>query len=374
MLKPRYVFYLLLFILLCCKKPYSPPASSTPNSYLVVEGIINSGNDSTVIILSKTVQLTSKTIYNPVLGATVTVEGEQNGVYYLIDNTNSGHYRSLYSLNLSPSQKYRLRIVNGNRQYLSDFVAAKLTPPIDSVGYNILNGDVNVYVNTHDPANNTRYYRWDYDETWQFHSKYQSAFVADTVLDMVVPRTPEQQVYNCFGNDVSPNVIINSTAQLAKDIVYQNSVVQIPLSSEKVETRYSILLRQYALTQEAFQYYQALKKNTEQLGSIFDAQPSELTGNIHCTTDPGEPVLGYVAACNIQSKRIFISHSDLPGDVQTIYPYDCEVDTAMDAYDTFIVKPVSVVPILAAKKGYSYSSIPCVDCTFRGVTKAPPWW
>src|ERR1700742_2694568 len=166
MLKPRYVFYLLLFILLCCKKPYSPPASSTPNSYLVVEGIINSGNDSTVIILSKTVQLTSKTIYNPVLGATVTVEGEQNGVYYLIDNTNSGHYRSLYSLNLSPSQKYRLRIVNGNRQYLSDFVAAKLTPPIDSVGYNILNGDVNVYVNTHDPANNTRYYSWDYDETW----------------------------------------------------------------------------------------------------------------------------------------------------------------------------------------------------------------
>src|SRR6202000_1516254 len=106
MIKLRNAFYLLLLILLCCKKPYNPPASSTPNSYLVVEGFINSGNDSTVIMLSKTVQLTSKTTNNPVLGATVTIEGEQNGVYTLLDNTGNGHYNSYSSLNLSSSQKY----------------------------------------------------------------------------------------------------------------------------------------------------------------------------------------------------------------------------------------------------------------------------
>ncbi len=373
-MKYCYIFLLLIVACLACKKPYNPPASSTPDSYLVVEGFINSGNDSTVIMISKTVRLTGKTNNNPVLGATVTVEGEKSGIYNLHDNTSKGHYSSTGSLNLSPSQKYRLRIVNGDRQYLSDFVPVRLAPPIDSVGYNVKNGSVNVYVNAHDPANNTRYYRWDYDETWQFHSKYQSFLMPDTIHNTLVGRGIENQIYNCFGNDVSPNIVINSTKNLAKDVVYQNTVAVIPLTSEKVETRYSILVKQYAITQEAFEFYTQLRKNTENLGSIFDAQPSQLTGNIHCTTDPGELVLGYITAGNVQSRRIYISHTDLPGNVQPIYPYDCEIGTAMFVYDTFIAKPVSVIPISSGKGGYTFSSIECVDCTVRGVRKAPPWW
>jgi hypothetical protein len=372
-MKRFYVFFLLILACLGCRKPYSPPASSTPDSYLVVEGVINSGNDSTVIVLSKTVRLTSKTTNNPVLGATVAVEGEQSGVYNLSDNTSNGHYTSPGSLNLSPSQKYRLKITNGDSQYLSDFVPVKLTQPIDSLGYNIRNGNVNIYVNTHDPANNTRYYRWDFDETWQFHTKYQSYYVADTLLNAVLVRTPEQQVYNCFGSDVSSHIVLTSTEATAKDVVNQNSVVLIPLGSEKMETRYSILLRQYALTREAFLFYQILQKNTEQLGGFFDAQPSQLTGNIHCVTNPGEPVLGYVVACNVPSKRIYISHADLPG-VQTIYPYNCEIDTTMDAQDEFITRPINAIPIALTKSGYTYSSIQCADCTIRGATKAPLWW
>ncbi len=384
MIKLRNAFYLLLLILLCCKKPYNPPASSTPNSYLVVDGFINSGNDSTVIMLSKTVQLTGKTTYNPVLGATVTVEGEQNGVYNLYDNTNNGHYTSLNNLNLSSSQKYRLRIVNGNRQYLSDFVEVKPTPPIDSIGFNIQNGNVNVYVNAHDPTNSTRYYRWDYEETWQFHSKYQSGWMLDTTINALVPRPPEQSVYDCFGSDLSSHIVLASTEKLAKDVVYQNSIVQIPLSAEKVETRYSILLKQYAITQDAFNFYQNLQKNTEQLGSIFDAQPSQLSGNIHCLTDPSELVVGYITANNVQTKRIYISHNQIP-DVPINYPYDCEQDTAKNASveGLLIDRPVNYIPLQLLFKpgasppvaiGFLYSSKECVDCTLRGTKQAPPWW
>ena len=372
-MKLRYAFFLLMLPCLGCKKPYAPPASSAPGSYLVVEGIINSGNDSTIISINKTVKLTDKATSNPVLGATVTVEGEQGGIYHLNDYANNGRYASAGSLNLSTSQRYRLRINNGTSQYLSDFVAVKATPPIDSVGYNIQNDNVNIYVNAHDATNNTRYYRWDYDETWQFHSKFQSSLLADTLHDIIVARTAETQIYNCFGNDHSSHIVVNSTAALAKDVVYQNSIVLIPLSSEKVETRYSILLRQYALTQEAFQFYQLLQKNTEDIGSIFDAQPSQVTGNIHCVSNPAELVLGYITACNVQSKRIFISQTDLPY-VPTIYPYDCEIDIALDPEDTFLRPPIEDIPIGPASLGITYSSIQCVDCTIRGTTKAPAWW
>src|SRR2546423_14598638 len=118
----RNIFYVLVMVLMCCKKPYNPPASSTPNSYLVVEGIINPGNDSTVIKISKTVKLTDNITINPVLGASVTVEGEQSGTYPLYDVNNNGHYNSVSGLSLSSSQKYRLSIQINSSQYLSDFV------------------------------------------------------------------------------------------------------------------------------------------------------------------------------------------------------------------------------------------------------------
>lgn len=385
MTRLRNICCVLLLTLVCCKKPYNPPASSTPDSYLVVEGFINSGNDSTVIKISKTVRLTNKTAVNPVLGATVTVEGEHNGVYNLLDNAGNGHYNSYTGLNLSPSQRYRIKIVIGNRQYLSDFVGVKQTPPIDSLGFNVQNGNVNIYVNAHDGTNKTRYYRWDYEETWQFHSKYLSGWMLDITTNSIVRRPTEKSIYDCFGSDVSSHIIVTSTEKLAKDVVYQNSVIQIPLSAEKVETRYSILLKQYAVTQQAFEFYQSLQKNTEQLGSIFDAQPSQLTGNIHCVTDPSEPVVGFITANNVQTKRIYISHSEIP-DVPINYPYDCEADSAKTAgaLQLLVERPVKYIPTLTIYSkpppyppvpiGFLYSTKECVDCTLRGTKQAPSWW
>ena len=388
MIKLRYAFFVLVLALLCCKKPYNPPASSSPNSFLVVEGVINAGNDSTVIKLSRTVKLTDKITTNPVLGATVTVEGEQGSSYNLYDYYTNGHYNSFSGLNLPASQKYRLRIqTSDNQQYVSDYVAIKPTPPIDTIGYSVQNNGINLYVNAHDPANSTRYYLWDYDETWIFHSKYQSYKIFDTVSQQLVDRTAQQAIYFCYGNDKSSSILLNSTEKLAKDVVYQNPLVQIPLTAEKLESKYSILLRQYALTKEAFEFYQVLQKNTEQLGGIFDAQPSAISGNIHNANNPNEPVIGYVSVTNVQSKRIFIAHTDLPGNVLPIYPYDCVADTALfnnkgqndvqtiletPPYNIYI--PTSGIFVMGNLVGYMYSTQECVDCTIRGTIQTPPFW
>ena len=56
-----------------------------------------------------------------------------------------------------------------------------------------------------------------------------------------------------------------------------------------------------------------MKKNTESLGTIFDAQPSEIKGNIYSASDPAEPVIGYISATTIEEKRIFIEQADLDG-------------------------------------------------------------
>lgn len=393
--KVNFTCYALIILFTCCRKPYIPPATSTNNSYLVVEGVINSGNDSTVIKLSKTVKLNSSTTTNPLLGATVTVESDQNGSFPLIDATGTGTYSS-GPLNLPTGPRYRLHVVTSDGgNYLSDAVAVETTPPIDTIGFpvDIKDSTLNLYVNTHNPANNTRYYRWEYTETWEFHAKYPSSFVLNSEGNAIVQRGPDQQVYICYQTGNSSTVLLNSTAKLANDIVYQMPIVQIPLNSEKFEYKYSLLLKQYALTPDAYQFYQNIKTNTEQLGSIFDAQPTELKGNIHNTKNASEPVIGYITVTNVQSKRIFITPSVLPPYVSAKYPYDCEEGSAylhippndpalfgMDVQTILINPPLTDIPTGAildatgAIIGYKYSTLLCVDCTLRGTKVPPAFW
>src|SRR5947209_17474763 len=122
------IYFVLALITISCKKPYIPPAISAPESYLVVEGIINIGNELTTIHLSRTVKIGSNTTL-PESDAAVKIEDDQNEVFPLAAN-GSGNYTTF--LNPESSKKYRLRILTADGgQYLSDFEKVQYTPPID---------------------------------------------------------------------------------------------------------------------------------------------------------------------------------------------------------------------------------------------------
>jgi len=375
-----------------CKKPYTPDVISSNNNYLVVEGNINTGTDSTTIRLSRTVNLSSGVTINPELNATVAIQDNQNQTYNL-HSIGNGIYTSAI-LNLDNTRTYRLNITTSDgKTYQSAYVPAMASPPIDSIGFNVQNTAQNtgiqIYVNTHDPNNKTHYYRWDYNETWIYHAKYDSEYISNDSTDVVI-RPPSKQIYQCWGSSISTAITLGSSAKLSQDVIYQNPLVFIPSTSEKIESRYSILLKQYAMTTDGYNYYSILKKNTEQLGSIFDAQPSQLTGNIHCTTDATLPVIGYITAGLVQQKRIYINNSQLPTWTPT-YPYDCQLDTALYAtkgpqpqnqvLEILVPQPsgnITVYPLYApgspSPVGYLYSDPECADCSIRGSLIKPSFW
>ncbi|MBS1526754.1 MAG: DUF4249 domain-containing protein, partial [Bacteroidetes bacterium] len=277
---------------------------------------------------------------------------------------------------------------NDGKVYLSDFVSVKNSPAIDSIGFNAQGQGVQIYVNTHDDANATKYYRWEYQETWQFHSMYASGYRND-----FHPRLSSDQKHNCFGNDTSAHILLASTTKLANDIIYQAPLTLIPGNSEKIETKYSILVKQYALTNDAYNFWQNLQTNTEKIGSIFDMLPSQLQSNFHCVTNPGEPVVGYLSAGNVTLKRIFITAGQLPQSYTLQYPGGvCRLDTlytgpsdgsqikANALYQTTmnmdsIVTGLYAVPdVLGIPYAYTYSTGLCVDCTIRGTRTAPAFW
>jgi hypothetical protein len=375
------IFLLMVVVVMACKKPYNPKVIDSPKSYLVVEGIINT-NDTTTIKLSRTVNLSSKVTTNPV-DADVSVEGDA-GDNYGLEKKSAGVY-ILTGTTLNDTRKYRLHITtkNGN-EYRSDFVQVKNAPPIDSIGYNLTAKGLQVYSNAHDATNNTRYYRFEYLETWKFHSKYNSSWISNGTD--IVRRTEDQMVYYCFKSNNSSSITLASTAKLTGDVLYQTPIIGIDATSERLEIKYSILLKQYALTGEAYKFWESLKKNTEQLGSIFDAEPTQLAGNIHNIKDDSDVVIGYISAGSVATKRVFISNEQLPNNFVATYPYDCDLDSlwyanphangANDVRQVLVPEIQLATFDFGAPKpiGFMGASRECVDCTIRGSKKQPIFW
>ncbi len=366
-------------MLITCKTPYDPTLKSSDTNALVVEGNID-GSVPVIIKLSRSRMLTNGDTASRKYetGAKVRVEDDHQNTYTLYEGGN-GIYSSITQLPLNPAYHYRLHIFTSNGQeYASDFVPFKSSPPIDSLGWNLKDGGVQVYVNTHDPDNATTYYRWEYSQTWEFHTFYYSVYQYDPTDISVVPRTIPVQV--CWQTDSSTSIFLGSSAKLSGDVIYQMPLPYIPDHDQKLSVLYSILVKQYALDADGYNYWLAMKNNTENVGSIFDPQPNESVGNIHCISNPAELVVGYVSAGNSVEKRIFISNSSLPSDWNQYS--NCIEKTVPNIKDSLriyfgeegYVPIADGYPPTVPPTSYTASSAECVDCTLHGTLVKPTFW
>lgn len=370
--------WLMMLLFSSCVEPYFPEVLESPSSFLVVNGFLNA-NGRTTIQLLRTQSINDTGTPPAEANATVVVESE-NGERYGLHETGYGTYVHP-NLQLSTEKKYRLYIRTRNgKEYASDYVVVKVTPAIDNVHWKAVNGEVKVYVNTHDASNNTHFYKWDYEQTWQFRTAFFSVLKYEN--RQVRQRTPEDEsIYVCWKSDNSTTIEISSSVKLNEDRINDYHLLSIPYNSEKVSMKNSILVKQYALTREAFEYFELLKKNTESIGTLFDPLPSQLNSNIRSLSDPNEMVIGYMTATTTETKRMFIDSRDLPRDWRLYYP-SCELDSVMIAsgmvqerFDGGGLVPVDEIYGSAPGPiGYTYAARPCVDCTLQGTNVKPAFW
>ncbi|MEO6149895.1 MAG: DUF4249 domain-containing protein [Mucilaginibacter sp.] len=369
-----------------CKQAFEPSLNSKITNYLVVDGIINCGNDSTTINLTRTVLLSQKQAVKVETGASLSVENDK-GVFYKLTETKKGIYQCA-PLNLPLSDKYRLNIKTADgKVYQSTFVEAKVTPPIDDIVYDRTADGLNISVNAHDDNNKTIYYRWSYDETWKFHADVYSE--KESIGTSIINRVT--QIYRCYRTEFLSRIILTSTQKLNSDVVYKRLLQFIPNRNERISEKYSINVKQYALTKEGYEFWDNQQKNTEVLGGIFDAQPSELKGNIICVSTPSEPVVGFVSVSTEARKRIFITQAQVNWE-QPIRDGCGTLDTLrfrIQGVDLKIVEkylyfkpgqspikiPVSeITGAFNSIEGYTAASYECADCRLRGTVNVPPFW
>lgn len=362
------IIFIGLVFAVGCRRPYDPGLPDKNRLLLVIEGNLNPSG-ATSVKLTRTGKLDANSIIQSENNAQVIVEGKDNSSQLLFFLGN-GNYTTNAGFVIGNEYRLRIRTISG-KEYLSQYVKAQQTPDIDSISWERESRGIYIQMNTHDPNDATHYYRWEYVETWQYNSPLTSNLIY--VNGIMRSRVyPAERVSVCWTTKSSTNIAIANSTKLEKDIISRSPLIFIPNDDEKISQRYSVLVSQQALSKEAYDFYELLKKNTESIGSVFDPQPSEVTGNFTCITDPKEQVVGFLTASTISTKRIFIHTLEVkPWNTR----YACEsyqIRKNPDSINAAISSGLLPIDDLQPEPYYSFGLAHCVDCTVKGGTIIKP--
>jgi hypothetical protein len=390
-MKPIQKIILISFFFLQnrCITEFVPQTKENKES-LVIEGLITNQPVADTIKLSSSLPLGVKSVAKPVEGCTVSISDDLGNIFSLTESfagtyvTDTSQFRGtigrFYTLHIHTNTSYK------NHNFESYPIELKPVPPIDSLYYEKVaikeNNGVSsqegcqVYLNTHDPTNQIKFYRWKYTETWEFHLPY-----------TLVPNKI------CWVSNNSNEIKIKNTTSLAEARIERFPINFISNLTDRLNVKYSILVNQYSLNEDEYQYWEKLQRITEQVGGLYDKIPSAIPNNVYCVDDPNEKVLGYLSVSASTSKRIFIkdnfaglidlytnciSDTIFNGDpIPNLNNYVWIIDEGLLHPSVWIIGADSMIhqvflptipfSIITNFKG-------CADCSVRGTLTEPVFW
>ncbi len=367
-------FIILLTFMQGCITPFEPEIEDS-QAIIVVDGLITNKIEPYQVKLTQTFAYDEQE-GDPVTNATVAIEGSDGSNAVLLEEK-TGVYVSdpdLFTGRTGVNYRLIIETVEGDR-FESTFEKLKPAPPIAKLSYAVqekmtsdpdenLKG-IQIYLDTQDPENNTHYYRWEYTETWEF----------------VVPVAVIEKPDICYKTSVSKNISITSTTNLTQDKVVNFPLRFVSGESSRLSRRYSILIKQYSLSQEAYNYWRHLLEVNQNLGTLFDPIPYSLKGNVYNTGDTRKEVIGYFSASGISEKRIFITKNDVPEDLSLGSEFSgCNIrEEARDEREEPRIIPgwiyiYSYFDVARGNVNVYVNFMACSDCSLSGNTEKPDFW
>jgi hypothetical protein len=375
-----YILTVLLILLWGgCRDPFEPEVTDRNLSLLVVEGFIETDGEKSEIIISRTNPIRSIQNFEPETGATVFLKSK-TGEEWLFQETQAGIYS--FSGFFDHGLEYQLGInLRNGKQYISESMSPIISPEIEELGYLRDEAGVEIFVSTKGNEE-AQYFLWDYEEDWIFRPGVRSQYIYNPLTQDVDFRAANQKIDLCWQSNLFPKIILQNASRFKDNTILQRELVRIPLRSEKLMQRYSILVRQRAINQETYDFWEILRKNSDDIGGIFSPLPSLIRGNIKGAKENGEAAIGMVSMGKSASKRIYINVQEVAPWPYFIEEYEfCRMDpdtVYIDGYEReFSTKNrIPVVPVIEGTTtiGFRAASIQCTDCTLRGTNNKPGFW
>jgi len=355
-----------------CIEPFDPDIKRYEN-ILVVDGLITDKKEEYTIRLSRTLKF-DESRAKMESGALVEVVDDLGQLYTFTESSLGVYTSDTSSFVGVPGRSYMLSIqtIDG-LIYHSSSDLLKAAPEIDSVFYRYkeetladnekLQG-IEILLHSEDPQNKTRYYRWEWLETWEFAVPYTK------------PGYEAREF--CWASAPSNQIVISNTMQLSKDVVNDQFIYFVDNRSNRLLKTYSTLIRQYALTEATYSFWREIELLNEHTGSLFDPPPASVTGNVTNENDPDEPVLGYFQVSGVSEERFFFKHEELPSLFRAPTEYEfCSTIDVVGLGEAYIQNGWIVMFRyfeLDIEHTILINYAACYDCTARGTNKRPDYW
>ncbi|MCI4669161.1 MAG: DUF4249 domain-containing protein [Bacteroidia bacterium] len=381
----------LIFLTAACIDPYNPDVGPYEDA-LAITGSVLEGRRITRIQLGSTFGFEEE---KPrLLGNAKVIINDDEGLSYQLEEKEIGIYEtdtSDFVGMVGRSYQLRVETPNGNI-YESDWQLMKKSAQIDNLyfeqsldvrGFDSLDG-VQVLVDASDPENTTRFYRWEFEETWHVQVPMPSRADWNTDNHTYTLYENDEIPHICYASQKSNDITLRNTLGLSEDRLVRVPINFVSGESNRLVRRYSILVKQYSLTEESYNFWKIAKDLTQDVGTLFDPIPNQLVGNFRNINDPTEPVLGYFSADGYDEKRIFIDRLDLPPDFSILSNYDfCEevffeLNQAEDL-SLYILNQGGSLSGFATDNfgfvvGFFGAAPECTDCRLQGQLEKPDFW
>jgi hypothetical protein len=387
------LFSILCLILSSCTEQYALQSNTFENA-LVVEATITNELKKQTIKITRTYRLedTDPTIES---GAIVKVTDSENNQYAF--ELNDSVYVSTKEFQAVPGRKYRLDITtNEGKSYYSTSETLTTINEIQSIDATVqtVKGDrgVEINVNSYDPTATSKYYRYEYEETYKIVAPMWDDEMTrlaplapgeEHQAIMILPRTKETKT--CYTTKKEDYIILTSTNGLSEDRV-RFPIRFISNQNYIITHRYSILVRQYIQTIEAYTFYKTLKEMSGSESILSQSQPGFFYGNIKSSDNPNEKIIGFFEVSSVSSKRIFFNYTDLfPKEPIPPYFIDCTERVYGDCFNSAnpeckggALRSAIATNLLVhlANSGTTYLMVPppCGDCTSFSSNIIPSFW
>ena len=384
---PTY-FFLLLVLTGGCIIPFEID-SEEYDKVIVVEGVVTTEFKRHTVQLSFTTPIISNS-QAMLQGADVWVENNAGAIYTFREES-PGKYQSELEFAAREEFEYQLFFrTSEGRLYQSTKDRPIPSPPIDSIydryaelipaNSTIQEVGIQFFLDSYDPTGNAKNFRYEWEETYKIVTPYKSFFDYDYNLGEIVYR--EIPIDVCYSTNTSTSLIIGTSVGASVNRIVEFPVQFVSGDTDILRNRYSILVRQFSVSNETYNYYQRIK-TTERQGTLFDEQQGSVIGNIVSLDDPNEVVLGNFEVSGVSSLRVFFDFGDL--DSKLLYPdfrFRCITDdlisTSVSNALTYVqANTYNIIDILDAESGPPSAIMApdlCSDCTEYSSNVKPDFW
>jgi hypothetical protein len=388
-IKINIIIFVVSLLIFACIEPYTPDIEEY-RDLMVINGRITNQEGYQTVDISRTSSYNDPA-RNPESGCDVKVYDDRGHVFEYAE-TSPGYYICWIDKEyLLAGTRYRLEVVTGEgTTYRSAYDIMNPCAEIDTIYYEIseefpLNPLLDPYpglqffIDTRESPGNISNFRWELIETWEYHSTYAQGDYYDGEIHFVEPEDYADSLLYCWHTTSVKEIFTMSTRNFASNKITRGFLNFVSNKSDRLSVKYSLLVKQYSLSDTAYEYWSQMQRLVQESGGLYETQPIRIAGNIRNPEDPDETVLGFFWASAVKEKRVFYKRNyAFPVYEPPCEPYGWPMDELMQYLESFGEEyyPIFLINLTLMDIGpWDIADQLCFDCTKSGgTTTRPDFW